>query len=208
MPKSGRSSGISIALFLALACANGPLFAQDTLVDPETKALQERADRLATDLDFIDNEVSGIVNNRAKFNSDLQLRSDEVQSLKTRFPQIQVETSFDTEMFVVALQKERVRNLHESAQTNYQLAELYRAKACSSYKTSLVKRDEILASPNFLQLPISERIELRRLIDAAMAEALAQSDGNPCELTAGNQTAADNLASTAAADAAASVKGY
>jgi hypothetical protein len=211
MSKRGQSFGVSIAAALALACVSGPLFAQDTLVETEVRALEDRADRITADLNFINEEISGIVNNKAQFDSDLQLRSDEVQSLTARFPEIQVETSFKAEMFVAALQEERIRKLHEAAQAYQILADFHGAQACSSYKIALAKRDEILVLPSFLVLPISERIELRRLIDAAIAEAVAQSDGDPCELTTRHHTRSNPSGVGQVApdysDAAASVKG-
>ncbi len=171
----------TICVLLNLVDAElSPVFAE-TGDDPVGAALQAEGKKGQDVLTAIQAEIGTIVDHKSALESTKAFAPEEAASLRSRFPHITVDKSYTPDQFIRALQDERQYELGVVADAFHRAADHYEKVACDNYYSAIAIRKKIFESSDFRDLPLSERLGLRRDIDAAMAEG-TKNQVTPCVL--------------------------
>jgi hypothetical protein len=158
------------ALAIGFAC---------TAAISRTPTEQARVDAVLKELAVIDEEREAIKANAAEIDTRENIRREEVDSLRLRFPGVVLPDDAKSAQMETGLWEYRQRRGDTVRAIVERDVQASREKSCAAYKRMESVRAEIEASEGYKKATLAERMELRRTWEAFYSDAYREI-GNPC----------------------------
>ncbi|GEM70503.1 hypothetical protein SAQ01S_02690 [Sphingomonas aquatilis NBRC 16722] len=127
----------------------------------------------------ISRETISLHAQRIEIDRSLELRREEAQSLRTRFPRLTVSDTFNTQQFVSELQAEEQRLRQDKADTLYAILLVRNEQVCTSLRDIEQTAGRVQQSPDWARMTLEERSAVRAAV--VQAREQAYSNGDPCK---------------------------
>lgn len=179
--------GFAFPLALTLALSNVVDARQPSNGRYELEALVTKYDAILKD---VDSEIVNLLVQQTEVDRSTELRREEAQSLRTRFPRVAVLDTFTVDQFIAALYDERQRVLREQSDTLWAIEDSLRQSTCAELAELTRTTNKLAQSPDWAKLTLEERSAVRTVV--VESRRLAWTYGDPC-LPAARPTISESM---------------